>query len=619
MLAGVEVSGARFHRSMAAFLKTLLSFTRPYRGRLVLGLFFGLCVALASAALMIWVKEVMDVVFSAGETTDALAKTAAMPEFLRGIAGWAVSMLKTVQSPSTSAGVVLMIAVIPALMFFQVLCSYLNFYLLQWVAIRAVCDIRVRLFDKLQRLSVGFYHSTNTGELISRISNDTYSLTKAITGILPVIVVGPATVVALVAVLLAKQPKLTLISLVVLPLCVAPVAIYGRKVRKSTKKLQENFAELTELMQETFSGHRMVKAYNLEETMLARFRASTGRFISHYMRIVRSLEVPGSLVEVMGAVGVALVLVYVALVDKKTPGDFLQFVLAIVALYKPIKELSRLPGQMEQARASSERVFELMALGEDLPEPATPKELKAAGAEIRFDMVSFSYPSKPALIGFDLTIRPGQKIALVGRSGSGKTTVSSLLLRFYDPQQGGITIGGVDLRDVSTKSLREQIAVVSQDIVLFNDTIAGNIALGRPGATREEIEAAAKAAFAHDFIMEKSEGYDTSVGERGSQLSGGQRQRVAIARAILRNAPILVLDEATSALDTESERAVQDALEVLMRGRTTLCIAHRLSTIVNADLIIVMDAGRIVESGRHAELIALNGAYRRLHDLQFNA
>ncbi len=604
---------------MAAFLKTLLSFTRPYRGRLILGLFFGLCVALASAALMIWVKEVMDVVFAANEETNAMAKTSLMPEFLRGAAEWAVSLLKSAPSPSSDASKVLMILVIPALMFIQVVSAYLNFYLLQWVAIRSVCDIRVRLFDKLQRLSVGFYHSTNTGELISRISNDTYSLTKAITGILPVIVVGPATVIALVAVLLAKQPKLTLISLVVLPLCIAPVAIYGRKVRKSTKKLQENFAELTELMQETFSGHRMVKANNLEDTMLARFKASTGRFISHYMRIVRSLEVPGSLVEIMGAVGVALVLIYVALVDKKTPGDFLQFVLAIVSLYKPIKELSRLPGQLEQARASSERVFELMALGEDLPEPASPKALKATGAEIRFEKVSFSYPSKPALIGFDLTIRPGQKIALVGRSGSGKTTVSSLLLRFYDPQQGAITIGGIDLRDVSTKSLREQIAVVSQDIVLFNDTIAGNIALGRPGATREDIEAAAKAAFAHDFIMEKSEGYDTSVGERGSQLSGGQRQRVAIARAILRNAPILILDEATSALDTESERAFQAALEVLMRGRTTLCIAHRLSTIVNADLIVVMDEGRIVESGKHSELLALNGAYRRLHDLQFNA
>ncbi len=604
---------------MAAFLKTLLSFTRPYRGRLILGLFFGLFVALASAALMIWVKEVMDVVFAAGEETSALAKASAMPEFLRGAAGWAVSLLKSAPSPSSDAGKVLMILVIPVLMFFQVVSAYLNFYLLQWVAIRSVCDIRVRLFDKLQRLSVGFYHSTNTGELISRISNDTYSLTKAITGILPVIVVGPATVIALVAVLLAKQPKLTLISLIVLPLCIAPVAIYGRKVRKSTKKLQENFAELTELMQETFSGHRMVKAYNLEETMLARFKASTGRFISHYMRIVRSLEVPGSLVEVMGAIGVALVLIYVALVDKKTPGDFLQFVLAIVSLYKPIKELSRLPGQLEQARASSERVFELMALGEDLPEPTSPKELKAAGAVIRFEKLSFSYPSKPALIDFDLTIRPGQKIALVGKSGSGKTTVSSLLLRFYDPQQGAITIGGVDLRDVSTKSLREQIAVVSQDIVLFNDTVTGNIALGRPGATREEIEAAAKAAFAHEFILEKPQGYDTPVGERGSQLSGGQRQRIAIARAILRNAPILILDEATSALDTESERAVQAALEVLMRGRTTLCIAHRLSTIVNADLIVVMDEGRIVESGKHSELLALNGAYGRLHDLQFNA
>jgi ABC-type multidrug transport system fused ATPase/permease subunit len=300
-----------------------------------------------------------------------------------------------------------------------------------------------------------------------------------------------------------------------------------------------------------------------------------------------------------------------------TSGDFISFILSIFALYQPLKLISRLPSLWQQARAATERIFEILAQHSEVIEPAQPVPLQAAGAEIELDRVTFGYGDSPALRDFSLRIRPGHVVALVGKSGSGKTSIINLLLRFYDPQAGAVRIGGVDLRSVTTADLRDQTAVVTQETILFNESIRTNIRLGRPAATDAEIEAAARAAHAHDFILEKPGGYDFVVGERGGNLSGGQRQRISIARAILRDAPILLLDEATSALDTESERAVQSALDGLMKGRTTVVIAHRLSTIQHADCIVVMDQGRIVEQGSHVELLARSGPYHRLHQLQF--
>jgi subfamily B ATP-binding cassette protein MsbA len=286
-------------------------------------------------------------------------------------------------------------------------------------------------------------------------------------------------------------------------------------------------------------------------------------------------------------------------------------------VYPPIKTLTRLHNQLHQARAASERVFQLLALKNSVPEPAQPKMLHASHADIEIQNLDFNYGEKPVLHRINLTVKAGQLVALVGASGSGKTTLANLLLRFYDPTRGTVKIGGVDVREVSTRDLRNQIAVVAQENILFNDTIRRNIELGRLGATNDEIIAAAKHAFAYEFIMQKPNGLDTVIGEKGVSLSGGQRQRLAIARAVLKNAPILVLDEATSALDTESERAVQSALDELMKGRTTICIAHRLSTILHADVIVVLDQGRIVETGRHEELVKRGGVYQKLYELQF--
>ena len=419
---------------------------------------------------------------------------------------------------------------------------------------------------------------------------------------------------------MAIQPKLTLVSVIVFPVCLVPIIIYGRKVRKSARAVQEYNAALTNLMHESFTGNRVIKAYNLEATVIEQFKITTQKYVGQIMRVFRANEIPSQLMEFFGAAGLALVFFFVEQMPREQqpkPSDFLH----VRPEHRdglPAHQVAHAAPQPAAPGPRRQRTrFPTARPKNSVPEPAPPKMLHAAHADIEFQDLDFSYGEKPVLHHINLTVKAGQLVALVGASGAGKTTLANLLLRFYDPTHGAIKIGGVDLREVTTRDLRNQIAVVAQENILFNDTVRRNIELGRLGASGDEIMAAAKHAFAHDFIMQKPGGFDTVIGEKGVSLSGGQRQRIAIARAVLKNAPILVLDEATSALDTESERAVQSALDELMKGRTTICIAHRLSTILHADLIVVLDQGRIVETGRHAELIQRGGIYQKLYELQF--
>jgi subfamily B ATP-binding cassette protein MsbA len=517
-----------------------------------------------------------------------------------------------------------LIAAIPFIMLLRGIFGYLDVYCLQWVTTRAVTDLRTRLFSHLLDLSAGFYTENSSGQLMSNVMNDTGALQGILASATRVIVSDPVTLVSVLGMMLWKQPMLTIIVMSVLPLAVIPIVIYGRKVRQSSRATQLQSGDLTQIMIESFTGHRVIKAYGLESVVAGQFHSTARKSIGDYMRMVRAAEIPGPLIEFFGSCGVALVLVYLILQAKSHPGtqpsstDFIQLIGSVFIIYAPMKNLTRLQNQVIQARASSERVFALLATKNAVPEPASPRPLKS-GEEIYFDNVSFAYGKKTVLNDINLHIKPGQLVALVGASGAGKTTLSNLLLRFYDPQYGAVRIGGVDIREASTADLRKQIAVVAQETILFNETIRRNIELGRPGATDEEIIAAAKHAHAHQFIMEKPGGYNTVIGEKGVLLSGGQRQRIAIARAVLKNAPILILDEATNALDTESERAVQSALDQLMKGRTTLCIAHRFSTILHADLIVVMEQGRIIETGRHDDLMNHGGVYQKLYEMQFKS
>ena len=605
---------------MIYFLRQLWGFVRPYRGRFFLGLLCGIFYGFTNGALLGAAKVVIDLIFNG--STNFREQLEKAPHWILPFTHRLAVMLPEFHAPTTTLGWVLVAGTIPAIMLLRNSLAYLSVYLTNWSAMHAIADIRTKLFSHLQNLSLGFFNRASTGDLIARITSDTQVLFSIIGGTFASMVKDPVTILCLLGYQLTMQPTLTLVSVVVFPVCLVPIIIYGRKVRKSARAVQEHNAELTNLMHESFTGNRVIKAYNLEATVIEQFRATTRKYVSQMMRVIRSNEIPSQLMEFFGAAGIALVFIYVQQLPKDQQpkaSDFFTFVLSIVMIYPPIKAFTRLHNQLHQARAASERVFELLAMKNSMPEPAQPKMLHASHADIEFQNLDFNYGEKPVLRGINLTVKAGQLVALVGASGAGKTTLANLLLRFYDPARGVIKIGGVDLRDVSTRDLRNQIAVVAQENILFNDTIRRNIELGRLGATNDEIVTAAKHAYAYDFITQKPEGFEAVIGEKGISLSGGQRQRLAIARAVLKNAPILVLDEATSALDTESERAVQSALDELMKGRTTICIAHRLSTILHADLIVVLDQGRIVETGRHAELIQRGGIYQKLYELQFQS
>ena len=500
------------------------------------------------------------------------------------------------------------------------LLAYLNVYLLSWVGIRATQDLRLRLFKHVMHMPLAFFGWSSTGELMARFEG-ALAVNTTITGIFATLIREPVSIVVLVLALITLQPLLSLFTLVMFPLCLVPIIIFGRKFRKSHSGFHGRHASLAKVMHESFTGMRVIKGYNLEGLMAEQFRHAAEALTSFFMRSVRAGELPGPLIEFFGALGVALVFAWFAFAAAgpapSSSGDLLTFFMAVFGLYAPVKNLSRLHHQLTIARAGVDPVYQVLAMKNHLAEPANPKKLPAHGGSIRFENVYFTYGEKMVLQDINLTIQPGQVVALVGRTGSGKTSIANLLLRFYDPQRGAIRIGDTDIRAVASHELRDNIAVVTQETILFNDTIRQNIAFGRPGASDAEIEKAARHAYAHEFIVEKPHGYESVVGEKGVNISGGQRQRIAIARALLKNAPILILDEATNALDTESERIVQRALEELMAGRTTICIAHRLSAVQNADLIVVLDTGRIAETGTHQQLIDAGGIYSKLYELQF--
>ena len=605
---------------MIGFLRSIWVFVRPYRTRLFLGFFCGLMFGVVNGLFLASINAIMNLVLS--DHVGLRAKLAQAPAFLQPFTHKLAAMLPTWKAPAPGdlTSWILIISILPTLMLLRNALQYSSVYLTNWAALNTVGDIRTKLFAHIQNLSLGFFNRSSTGELMARIGSDTQTLQGVVSGALSSMVRDPIMILCTIGYQVTVQPKLTFIALIVFPLCIVPVIVFGRKLRKSARAAQMHNAELTKLMHEGFTANRVIKAYNLEDTVAEQFRATNKKFVGQRLRVVRTDELPSQFTELFAAIGIALVLLYILQQPPELRpkiGDLSTFILALVMIYQPIKSLVRVQNQLQQARAASERIFELLATKNSVPEPDAPKMLHAAGADITFENLDFNYGEKPVLKNINLTVKAGHMVALVGASGSGKTTLANLLLRFYDPARGAIQIGGVDLRDVSTRDLRNHIAVVAQENILFNDTIRRNIELGRIGATNGEIATAAQHAHATEFILHKPEGFDTIVGEKGVSLSGGQRQRLAIARAVLKNAPILILDEATSALDTESERAVQSALDELMKGRTTICIAHRLSTILHADVIVVLDQGRIVEQGRHEELVKRGGVYQKLYELQF--
>jgi len=566
--------------------KRLLGLGRPYSMRFLISMICMVIVGALTSSQAVLVKPILDDIF--------LAKNPASLKWLP-LAVVMIFLLKGI-------------------------CNYIQTVLMSFIGLRIVTDLRNKLYEQIQKQSLSFFTQHPTGLLMSRITNDVASIQDASSEVVTSIVKDSFTIISLVCVIFYTDWKLAFIAMIIFPLTIYPISEFGKKIRKVTTSTQITMATLSSLLQETISGTRIVKAFGMEKYENKRFAGENERFFKLNMKAVSVKALSHPLMEFLGGLGIAAVIFYggySVLEGKSTPGTFFSFLTAVLMLYEPVKRLTNVNNTINQGIAGAERVFSIIDLAPDIEDKPNAAELPTVSSGIDMENVTFRYEKIPVLKNIQLSIKAGEVVAFVGMSGGGKTSLVNLIPRFYDVSEGRILIDGHDIRDVSLQSLRRQISIVTQQTILFNDTVRNNIAYGSFEKSEEDIISAAKAANAHDFIMKMPKGYDTNIGELGTKISGGEKQRLSIARAILKNAPILILDEATSSLDTEAEMEVQVALDNLMRGRTTLVIAHRLSTIRNADRIIVLVNGEIIEQGDHETLMKKQGEYFRLYNLQF--
>lgn len=566
--------------------KRLLTYLKPYWRRLIGAGFCMVGVAVLTASLAYLVKPALDEIF--------FQKDLRML-YLIPLVVVSVYLLKGV-------------------------CDFGQYYLMSYIGQSVVRDLRAQMFRKMEEMSVDFFIRHSTGELLSRMNNDVAMVQGAMTSAITGVVRDSVTVVALLCVVFYREFTLALIAIVVFPLAIYPLLHFGRRLKRYSRRMLVSLEDITERLNETITGIRIVKAFAMEDYEMARFDQVNQTLFNAFMRRFKVRALSNPVMETLGGMGVCAIVFYggyQVINGESTQGTFFSFMAALLMLYEPIKRINEVNITIQEGISAGERIFALLDSPVDVVDKPDAKALETIGDEIFFDRVSFAYDSQPVLQDITIRIQTGEAVAIVGESGVGKSTLLDLLPRFYDVTSGRILIGGYDVRDVTQRSLRQMIGIVTQQTILFDDTVRNNVAYGRPDLPLERVIDAAKASHAHDFVMALPDGYDTLIGENGMKLSGGERQRIAIARALLKNPPVLVLDEATSNLDSDSEKAVQVALEELMKGRTTLVVAHRLSTIRNVDRIYVVVDGRIAEEGSHDELLARGGEFARLHKMQF--
>ncbi len=610
----------------------LLGYVRPYKKYLSASITATVFYSLFSGVSVGLVIPLLNTLFN-----QSSAKVAALPAsatFLEKLRFHAETIVNQfLFSGSKSEALLRICFIIVAAFFLRNLFGYAQSYFMAYVEQGSMRDIRNALYRKIQDLSIGYFTSERTGSLISRITNDVFVINGGITASLVTMTKEPLLVLVYLTIALALSWKLTLLSLLVTPLMLVVISRLGMKLHKEGNLSQRLIAELTAVLQETISGIKVVHSFGMEDYEVKKFEGHTQNYFRSILKMTHIRNLSSPTTEFLSIMTSGVIIYYggmqVLHFHTLAPSEFITFLFAIFQIMPPVKELTTVSNRIYESSAAGKRIFELLDEKGKIPELPDAKEIKEFRSDITFDKVFFRYPQSRlgkarksdganVLKDISFSVSKGEIFAIVGPSGGGKSTLIDLIPRFYDPTEGSIYIDGVDLRTVSIRSLRSLIGIVSQETILFNDTVRNNIAYGLTDCSQERMEQAARAANAHEFIMQLPQGYDTVIGERGTRLSGGQRQRISIARALLKNPPIMIFDEATSSLDSESEMLVQDAIERLMENRTSIVIAHRLSTIKNADSIIVIDRGKVRQKGKHRELLRQKGGmYRRLHEMQF--